>query len=76
MRGGECELDAAEYAGISPSRMAALIHHTPVSLLKSALDLASKRGIGYVYVTDRGWDQLPSYFQAEVGLLRDSAQGR
>ncbi len=64
-----------EYAGISPSRMAALIHHTPASLLKRALDLASSRGIGYVYVTDRPWDQLPSYFQEELGLVRLLSSG-
>jgi len=69
------EFSVSEYTGISPSRMAALIHHTPASALKDALELAGKRGIGYVYVTDRGWDLLPSYFQKEVDLLLTLSSG-
>lgn len=57
------------YPGIPPARLAALVHGTPRVALTRVMKLAAARGIGLLFVTDRGWDLLPSYLREEVRML-------
>ncbi len=60
-------------------RFASLIHSVPdAATMRSYIDLAVDRNIGYIYVTndsptdDDGdpWNSLPSYWQAEVDYIK------
>jgi len=70
------EFDAVGYNSIASSRLAALIHGVPPAALDKALSLAVARGIGLLFVTDRGWDLLPSYFHEEVELVMGLQRNR
>ena len=59
-----------------PERFAMLVHSTPdTNTMKSHIDLAVARKVGYVYVTDdtdtqdNPYDALPSYWQAEIDYI-------
>ncbi|MEZ4870261.1 MAG: spherulation-specific family 4 protein [Caldilineaceae bacterium] len=60
-------------------RFSMMIHAVPdAATMRTYLDLARARNIGYVYVTDDAtyttdgnpWDTLPSYWQAEVDYIQ------
>lgn len=63
------------YVGRYPAtRFAALIHNTAsAETMRTNVDLAVRRNIGYVYVTDDGlpdpWDTLPSYWNELVDYV-------
>ena len=61
--------DATPYRALPPTQLAALVHSTPATDFSAALMLAERRGIGWVYVTNRGWDSLPTYFSQEAAWL-------
>ncbi len=61
-------------------RFSILIHTVPdIATMKSHIDLALKRNIGYIYITDDSpdspdqdpWNSLPSYWEAEVNYLQE-----
>lgn len=57
-----------------PTRFAALIHNTAsAETMRTNVDLAVRRNIGYVYVTNDGlpdpWDTLPSYWNELVDYV-------
>jgi Spherulation-specific family 4 len=59
----------------APQRFAMMLHHvTDRDQLKSYIDLAVQRNVGYLYITNDAdsnpWDSLPSYWQAEVEMVR------
>ena len=58
--------DAAPFAGFPAQNLAVLIHTTSEASFTRALNTAKERGIGWLYTTDRDWDQLPSYFASEI----------
>ena len=58
---------------------ASLIHSVPdITTMKSHIDLALERNIGYIYITDDSptsedgdpWNSLPSYWQEEVNYIQ------
>jgi hypothetical protein len=64
----------------SSDKFAMIVHSVPdVDTMKSYIDLAVARGIGYVYVTDdtlpNPYDSLPSYWQVEVDYVESIRQG-
>jgi len=67
----------AEYvtSGAYPAeRFAMLVHTTPdADAMRSHIDMAVARNVGYVYVTDDGsdnpWDSLPTFWTAEVDYI-------
>jgi len=61
--------EAYDDASLPPARLAALAHSAASGMMRQAVDMAVQRGIGFIYVTDRGWDQLPTYFQEEVAYI-------
>ncbi len=61
--------EAKPYEDLTSSRLAALIHTTPYQYLDVAIELAEKRNIGWIYVTDRDWAYLPTYFDEEVSII-------
>ena len=57
------------------ARFAALVYNTPdEATMRSNVDFAVHRNIGYVYVTDDSganpWDTLPTYWTAEVAYVK------
>jgi hypothetical protein len=59
----------------APQRFALMLHNVPDrDKLKNYIDLAVQRNIGYLYITNDSdsnpWDSLPSYWQAEVEMVR------
>ncbi len=61
--------EANPYENITSTKLAALIHTTPHKSLNTAIELAEKRNIGWVYVTDKDWAYLPTYFDEEVSII-------
>ena len=60
-----------------PERFAVIVHSVPdTDTMKSHIDLAVARNIGYVYITDdtlpNPYDTLPSYWQAEIDYIESS----
>lgn len=62
--------DAEAYRTLPRQRLAVLIHHASSNQWTEALQMALSRNIGWVYVTNRGWDALPSYFADETQWLQ------
>ena len=55
-------------------RFSMLAHTTStINDMKSAIDLALKRNIGYIYVTDDGmpnpWNRLPTFWNEQVEYI-------
>jgi len=60
---------------LAPERFAFLTYEAIDGIsMKAAIDLATKRNYGYVYVTDDGgdnpWDTLPSYWQEMIDYIK------
>ncbi|WP_316434030.1 spherulation-specific family 4 protein [Leptolyngbya sp. NK1-12] len=59
----------------SSNRFSSLMHSVPdIGTMQSYINLAVRRNIGYVYITNDGtdgnpWDSLPSYWQQEVDYI-------
>lgn len=67
-----------------PGHFASLIHSVPdAATMKSHIDRAVARQIGYIYVTDDSptspdrdpWNSLPSYWQEEIDYIQSLNQG-
>jgi len=67
-----------------PGHFASLIHSVPdADTMKSHIDRAVARQIGYIYVTDDSptspdrdpWNSLPSYWQEEIDYIQSLNQG-
>jgi proteasome lid subunit RPN8/RPN11 len=75
------EYEPCAYVTAYPSeRFALIVHSVPdVDTMKSHIDLAVARNIGYVYVTDdtlpNPYDSLPSFWQAEVDYIESLRRG-
>jgi hypothetical protein len=53
-----------------------LVHSEPdTDTMKSHIDLAVSRNVGYVYVTDDLYNDLPSYWQAEIDYIMSLNRG-
>lgn len=53
----------------SADQFVCLVTHTPFDLMPEMVDRAMALNCGYVYVTDNGWDLLPSYFEELVDYM-------
>jgi hypothetical protein len=59
-----------QYSNILSSKIAMLIHTAHFYYLKKILNFV-KNNIGWIFVTDKNWDMLPSYFEKEVMILHN-----
>ena len=61
-----------DYISLPANRKAVIVHSvSSVSQMKEIISDAVMNKIGYVYVTDRGYDELPSYWNEEVNYIEE-----
>ena len=64
------EWDSFDACAYPSDRTAVLIHHAPRDAMGEVLQQAAQCGVRHLFVTDRDWDSLPTYFEAEAEALR------
>jgi GR25 family glycosyltransferase involved in LPS biosynthesis len=60
-----------KYKDVSRSKVAVLLHHVPLSNLEEAVVNLSKSNVKWIYITDKDWDELPSYLFKEIELINN-----
>jgi len=58
-----------KYKSFPSEKIAILLHHTTEKFLKYSIKFAKKNKIGWIYITNRDWDKLPTYFNLEVQYI-------
>ncbi len=65
------KFDLAAYQSSVPSKKAVIVSNVLLkSGMKAVIEQAVAGGVGYVYVTNRGYDKLPSYWNEEVDVVK------
>ncbi len=65
------DFDWEAYSSLPSEKKAAIISGVWLkSKMKKIIEEAAARGFGYVFVTNRGYDKLPTYWEEEVEVIK------